>query len=112
MWLGPLLKRSVVVECLSQTGKRNRPNEFRNAQLRALLATAGRARVRGSSAEADRATAPSVPHSGREGVIEFQLEAAAAESGTDHENLTGRRVPGSETFGQSLPVRNSPRCPD
>src|SRR5436305_3142709 len=66
----------------------------RNAQLRALLATVGRARVRGSSAEADRATAPSVPHSGREGVIEFQLEAAAAESGTDHENLTGRRVPG------------------
>src|SRR5438093_1143365 len=74
--------------------KKRRGWQNAKRSVTSLLATAGRARVRGSSAEADRATAPSVPHSGREGVIEFQLEAAAAESGTDHENLTGRRVPG------------------
>jgi len=51
--------------------------------------------VRGPAAEADRAAAESVAYSGRESVIELQLEAAPAQSGTDHEDLTRRRVLGS-----------------
>ena len=48
-----------------------------------------------SAAEADRATAEPIAHSGRESIIELQPEAAAAKSGDDHEDSTGRRVPGS-----------------